>query len=158
MMEAIRGCRYPWSLLMRYGSVCFWGQCLHGHMGFAAVQYTLISGFRENEIVNMTNLSPCNVLACHRDLKSSTSEPSHSLSRYSVYTISCLPWQHFLGHSLQPSPAFVRFTTCATGWRMPLFPTPSAVPLLQPIFSSMARPLFCTPSSGAPSPTTSPSR
>ena len=55
-------------------------------------------------------------------------------------------------------PALPVLTVCAIGWRMPLlFKAPRAVPLLQPIFSNMARPRLSAPISGALAPTTSPS-
>lgn len=57
-----------------------------------------------------------------------------------------------------PRPALVFLTTWATGCRIPwLLTAPSAVPVLQPIFSSIALPLFSLPSSGADAPTMSPS-
>jgi len=58
----------------------------------------------------------------------------------------------------QPRPALEFLTTWVTGCMIPLLLRgPSAVPVLQPIFSNMFRPLFSCPSSGADAPTTSPS-
>lgn len=57
-----------------------------------------------------------------------------------------------------PRPALEFLTTWVTGCMMPLLLRgPSAVPVLQPIFSNMFLPLFSCPSSGANAPTTSPS-
>lgn len=68
------------------------------------------------------------------------------------------PRPHRASTRLHRNPAFVRLTTCMTGCRIPLLSwAPNAVPVVQPIFSNMARPLFSVPSSGSLSPTTSPS-
>lgn len=73
---------------------------------------------------------------------------------------SSAPFADGIGQDIEsyPRPAREFFTTCATGWRIPLLlEAPSAVPLLHPIFSSIARPRFSAPISGAEAPTTSPS-
>ena len=58
-----------------------------------------------------------------------------------------------------PSPALDRLTMCSIGCVMPLLSiAPRAMPMLHPIFSSIARPLFACPISGAEPPTTSPFR
>ncbi len=68
-------------------------------------------------------------------------------------------WLAAASFHVPPRPALERFTTCSSGCVMPLLSIePSAMPLLQPIFSSIVLPLFVTAISGAEAPTTSPSR